>query len=146
MLGCRGTTLKKISDQALMCMGTVQHRMSSQVRASRESKAFINRAGERIALEVDGPSHFAANTLAPGGAMLARHRLLAARGWVVISVPYYIWNRLNDAGRGAWLMQARPHCLMLPASHWRCFRRIRAICMRCAKLTAMFDCKRAQLC
>ena len=64
-------------------------------------------AGERIALEADGPYHFAANTLAPGGALLARHRLLAARGWAVISVPYYVWNELNDNGRGAWLMQAR---------------------------------------
>ena len=64
-------------------------------------------AGKRIALEVDGPSHFAANTLAPGGAMLARHRLLAARGWAVISVPYYVWERLSEAGRNAWLMQAR---------------------------------------
>ena len=39
--------------------------------------------------------------------MLARHRLLAARGWAVISVPSYVWNELDDAGRGAWLMQAR---------------------------------------
>ena len=49
--------------------------------------------------------------------MLARHRLLAARGWAVISVPLYVWNELNDAARGAWLMQA---CLLrkllLPAS------------------------------
>ena len=64
-------------------------------------------AGEHIALEADGPYHFAANTLAPGGAMLARHRLLAARGWAVISVPSYVWNELADAARGAWLMQAR---------------------------------------
>ena len=39
--------------------------------------------------------------------MLARHRLLAARGWAVISVPYYVWYELDDAGRGAWLLQAR---------------------------------------
>ena len=39
--------------------------------------------------------------------MLARRRLLAARGWAVISVPYYVWQELNDDVRGAWLMQAR---------------------------------------
>ena len=39
--------------------------------------------------------------------MLVRRRLLAARGWAVISVPYYVWDRLNDDGRGAWLLQAR---------------------------------------
>ena len=65
-------------------------------------------AGERIALEADGPYHFTANTLAPNHRLIMRHRLLAARGWLLISVPSYLWQRLNDAGRGAWLLQARP--------------------------------------
>ena len=50
--------------------------------------------------------------------MLARHRLLAARGWAVISVPYYVWDaagrcwarRVADAGALAM------HCSMLAAS------------------------------
>ena len=78
--------------------------------------SLVGWAGERIALEADGPSHFAANTLAPGGAMLARRRLLAARGWAVISVPYYVWEKLNNDGRGAWLMQARLLRSLLPAA------------------------------
>lgn len=50
-----------------------------------------------IALEVDGPHHFTANTLKPLGEMLARQRLLEARGWTVISVPFYIWsNRTTE--------------------------------------------------
>ncbi|KAK9831432.1 hypothetical protein WJX81_004289 [Elliptochloris bilobata] len=61
--------------------------------------------GERIALEADGPSHFAVNTHRPGGSMIARHRLLAARGWAVVSIPYYLWDHLKDAVRGAWLLQ-----------------------------------------
>lgn len=51
---------------------------------------------ERVALEVDGPSHFLRGTLAPTGPTLARDRLLAARGWRVISLPYFEW----DACRG----------------------------------------------
>lgn len=65
-------------------------------------------AGERIALEVDGPHHFTANTLAVGGAMAARHRLLGAAGWAVVSVPFFLWDTLDDAARSAWLLQARP--------------------------------------
>ena len=98
---------------ALIC--TVQRPTFSQARAASLTPLVV-RAGERIALEADGPSHFNANTLAPGGPMLARHRLLAARGWAVISVPYYVWNELKDDGRGAWLMQARLLRSLLPAA------------------------------
>ena len=94
-------------------------------------------AGERIAVEADGPSHFAANTLAPGGAMLARRRLLAARGWAVISAPFYVWEELNGAERGAWLMQARPQCPMLAAS---LHGDAGAMCVRCTLMTAMHKC------
>ncbi|KAG1660821.1 hypothetical protein FOA52_010246 [Chlamydomonas sp. UWO 241] len=44
--------------------------------------------GSRLAVEVDGPSHFLRNP--PGrlnGAALLRNRLLEARGWRVVSVP-----------------------------------------------------------
>jgi hypothetical protein len=44
--------------------------------------------GSRLAVEVDGPSHFLSNS--PGridGATLLRNRMLEARGWRVVSVP-----------------------------------------------------------
>jgi hypothetical protein len=44
--------------------------------------------GSRLAVEVDGPSHFLSNQ--PGrldGATLLRNRMLEARGWQVVSVP-----------------------------------------------------------
>ncbi|KAK9841811.1 hypothetical protein WJX81_004571 [Elliptochloris bilobata] len=53
--------------------------------------------------DVMGP--FTANTRSPGGSMIARHRLLSARGWAVISVPYFLWEELTDDVRGAWLLQ-----------------------------------------
>ena len=109
MLACRVNTLIGFDAQRpLVRVCTVQRRMHSQVRAMSLTPLVVGRAGERIALEADGPSHFAANTLAPGGAMLARNRLLAARGWEVISVPKYVWVELNDDACGAWLLQARP--------------------------------------
>lgn len=64
-------------------------------------------AGERIAIEVDGPHHFTANTLQPLGELLARQKLLEARGWAVISVPFFQWSKLADDSRAAYLGQVR---------------------------------------
>ena len=41
---------------------------------------------------MDGPHHFTANTRTPLGETAGRRRLLAARGWTVISVPYFLWD------------------------------------------------------
>lgn len=42
-------------------------------------------------VQVDGPHHWLANSRAPTGETLGRRRLLAARGWAVVSVPYFEW-------------------------------------------------------
>lgn len=62
-------------------------------------------AAERIAIEVDGPHHFTANTCQPLGEMLARHKLLKARGWAVISVPFYSWSNKSTDLRIKYLSQ-----------------------------------------
>jgi len=49
-----------------------------------------------IALEVDGPFHFTANTHLPLGSTICRKKLLEARGWRVISVPYFKWAALES--------------------------------------------------
>ncbi|KAG1673213.1 hypothetical protein FOA52_013093 [Chlamydomonas sp. UWO 241] len=44
--------------------------------------------GSRLAVEVDGPTHFLSNApTVPNGATRLRNRLLEARGWRVVSVP-----------------------------------------------------------
>jgi len=73
------------------------------------------RAAERITFEVDGPHHFMANTLAVTGEMLARQKLLRARGWHVISVPFFHWAGRSDGARAQWLLQVCPHTMQ------RCF-------------------------
>ena len=53
-----------------------------------------------LALEVDGPSHFSANAPhRPMGKSLLRWRWLAARGWRVVSVPFYAFAVLGDAAQ-----------------------------------------------
>ena len=48
-----------------------------------------------VALEFDGPSHFATNTLEPLGHTRLRDRLLSAMGWHVVSIPFFEWDRLQ---------------------------------------------------
>ena len=74
--------------------------------------------GSRVAVEVDGPSHFVRVLQSSGavegktttawawkesGATLARHTLLWAHGWTVVSVPFFEW----DACGGDAVRQAR---------------------------------------
>ena len=84
-------------------------------------------AGERIAFEVDGPHHFTANTLAVTGEMLARQKLLRARGWAVISVPFFHWAGQADEARAHWLLQVRLQSLELPC------------CAQCGKLDVLLE-------
>ncbi|KAK9787612.1 hypothetical protein WJX73_000609 [Symbiochloris irregularis] len=48
-----------------------------------------------IALEAAGPSHFAANRRMFLGDAMARHRSILARGWILISVPCFVWDQLQ---------------------------------------------------
>lgn len=54
---------------------------------------------EHIAIEVDGPHHFTKNQLRPLADMFTRTVLLEARGWRVVSVPFFSWIGVDDLGR-----------------------------------------------
>jgi RAP domain len=71
---------------------------------------------EKIAIEVDGPTHFilcidSKSILNPGnshqlqykydanGATMLKHRLLTSMGWTVLNVPYREWYKLRDDPR-----------------------------------------------
>lgn len=50
-----------------------------------------------IAIEVDGPSHFYANTKRYTAYTKLKHRLLTRMGYKVLHVPYFEWRRLRGA-------------------------------------------------
>ena len=50
--------------------------------------------GGQVAIEFDGPRHFRQPDLQPTGPTQWRNRSLAARGYVVVSVPYWDWDEL----------------------------------------------------
>lgn len=58
---------------------------------------------EKVALEVDGPHHFARNTLRPLATLFSRALLLEVRGWRVASVPFFAWEGAEEAARRALL-------------------------------------------
>ena len=54
----------------------------------------------RVAIEVDGPSHFVRDTGGdhlPNGPTLLKERLLRAADWRVVSVPFYEWDALGNS-------------------------------------------------
>lgn len=50
-----------------------------------------------IAIEVDGPSHFYANSKRYTAYTKLKHRLLTRMGYKVLHVPYFEWRRLRGA-------------------------------------------------
>eukprot|EP00892_Ulva_mutabilis_P000033 jgi/Ulvmu1/1002/UM103_0030.1 len=104
----RPSLLQQAVFNVLQEMGTkpVQEYLTEDGFYSIDIALFV-RGGTRVAIEVDGPSHFAVNDREHVlGDTVARRRALVACGWVVISVPYYIWHTLkNKAAQAAWLQR-----------------------------------------
>jgi hypothetical protein len=59
----------------------------------------VERRGERIGFEFDGPSHFVGRE--PTGTTLLKRRQLRHLGWRLVSVPYWEWDLAEGSGRGA---------------------------------------------
>jgi hypothetical protein len=64
--------------------------------------ALVSPDGRKVAIEVDGPTHFLTN--APqmvNGNTALRNQLLEARGWTVVSLPAVVWSRVALARKDA---------------------------------------------
>ena len=54
--------------------------------------------GEKIGVEVDGPTHFVGRSQSPyGKTVLKRRQLHALEGWRLVAIPYWEW-KANDKG------------------------------------------------
>jgi hypothetical protein len=69
----------------------------------------------KIALEVDGPSHFVCESTesgirrAPNGGTIMKRRHLSLLGYAVASVPYWEWNDLRDVEAKKAYLRAKLH-------------------------------------
>ncbi|XVF54989.1 hypothetical protein PTKIN_Ptkin06aG0000500 [Pterospermum kingtungense] len=50
---------------------------------------------KKVALEIDGPTHFSRNCGKPLGHTILKHRHIAASGWKVVSLSYLEWEELE---------------------------------------------------
>ena len=55
--------------------------------------------GERVGVEVDGPSHFKGRE--PNSATLLKRRQLRHLGWRLVSVPYWEWDEVDASSQRA---------------------------------------------
>ncbi|XP_052172093.1 RAP domain-containing protein, chloroplastic [Diospyros lotus] len=50
---------------------------------------------QKVALEIDGPTHFSRNSGVPLGNTMLKRRYMAARGWKIASVSHQEWEKLQ---------------------------------------------------
>ncbi|XP_073059169.1 RAP domain-containing protein, chloroplastic [Primulina eburnea] len=50
---------------------------------------------KKVALEIDGPTHFSRNSGIPLGHTMLKQRIVTAAGWKLISVPHQEWEELQ---------------------------------------------------
>ena len=82
------------------CSGAVSEQLTEDGLFSIDIALLIPAHGAKLAVEVDGPTHFRRDgSLTPKTKM--RNLLLEARGWTVISIPVVEWSKLERKGRGA---------------------------------------------
>lgn len=72
---------------------------------------------QRIAVEADGPVHFAVNTNHLMGGTALKRRLLQRLGWQAVSVPQHEWRQLSPSQRQQYMLRKLEEAgLRLPGS------------------------------
>ena len=97
----RPVTISRLQRSVTDSLATVKPRFEEEYLEPRTGYSLdLALPSSRLAVEVDGPSHFllpgGLGVRRPNGPTLLKRRLLAA-GWRVISVPFYEWDGFATA-------------------------------------------------
>jgi very-short-patch-repair endonuclease len=94
----KASKLQRSVFDALKCLPDViwqqQLDMEQQTADTVIDIAAVTAGGVKLAVEVDGPSHFVQPGNQLDGQTQHRNRMLAACGYTVVSIPYWEWNGL----------------------------------------------------
>ncbi|EOD10433.1 hypothetical protein EMIHUDRAFT_215635 [Emiliania huxleyi CCMP1516] len=90
-------SLERLQRSVAAALAAVRHGFEEEHLEPRTGYSLdLALPSSRIAIEVDGPSHFllpnGLGVRQPNGPTLLKRRFLAAAGWRVISVPFYEWD------------------------------------------------------
>ncbi len=105
-------TISEFQRSVAAALAAVQHGFEEEYLEPRTGYSLdLALPSSRVAVEVDGPSHFllpdGRGVRKPNGPTLLKRRLLRAAGWRVISVPFYEWGGFATAnGQQTYLERA----------------------------------------
>ena len=105
-------TISRLQRSVAAALAAVQHGVEEEHLEPRTGYSLdLALPSSRVAVEVDGPSHFllpdGRGVRKSNGPTLLKRRLLAAAGWRVISVPFYEWDGFATAnGQQTYLERA----------------------------------------
>jgi RAP domain/FAST kinase-like protein, subdomain 1 len=95
------TAPSRIQNDVVETLQTLPDVSQAEVEVLTESgynldAVIVYREDEKIAVEVDGPSHFVGRSQSPNGAtLLKRRQLRALEGWKLVTIPYWEWDAID---------------------------------------------------
>lgn len=94
---CSRLSTKRLSKLCplLVAMARTDESFPNHIRLACDWWSESQAVARRVAIEVDGPSHYVINGRRPVGKTVLKKRQLEALGWEVIQIPYFDWGSLG---------------------------------------------------
>ena len=92
-----------LQNNVVAALGDLQDVNRVEVEVSTKSgyslDAVVVYRGNRVGVEVDGPSHFVGQSQSPNGNTISKHRQVCAlENLKLVSVPYWEWDAIEKEG------------------------------------------------
>ena len=86
-----------LQSRVVATLRAMEINVSEEVRTQQgfSLDAVVEFRGGKVAIEVDGPTHFVGLSRAPTGSTILKHRQLRSAGWQLAVIPYWEWDALE---------------------------------------------------